>query len=100
MYSMTFGFLEQKTGLLSTADGPQVFMADQGNPTFITGDYSLVNSQDDAPHALTIADAPPGGAAAPEPASRLLLLTGFIATAAVAPKRAAGVFWRGSQTTI
>jgi hypothetical protein len=75
-------------------------MAYQGNPTFITGDDSLVNSQDDAPYTLTIADAPPGGAAAPEPASWLLLLTGFIATAAAAPKCAAGVFWRGSQTTI
>jgi hypothetical protein len=85
---------------LPQLDGPQVFTADQGNPTFVTGDYSLVNSQDDAPYTLTIADAPPGGAAAPEPASWLLLLTGFIATAAVVRKRAAGVFWRRSLTTI
>jgi hypothetical protein len=87
-------------GDLPQLDGPQVFTADQGNPTFITGGYSLVNSQDDAPYTLTIADAPPGGAAAPEPGSWLLLLTGFIATAAVVRKRAAGGFWRGSRTTI
>jgi hypothetical protein len=83
---------------LPQLDGPQVFSGNPGTPTFITGDYSLVNSEDDAPYTLTIADAPPGGAAAPEPGSWLLLLTGFIAMAVVARQRAAGPFWRGSQT--
>ena len=81
--------------------GPQVFSDDESTPTFITGDYSLVNSADDLSYTLTIADASPGGAApAPEPGTWLLLLTGLVATAAVARKRAAGRFWRGSQTTI
>jgi hypothetical protein len=81
-------------------DGPQVFSVDQGNPTFIIGDYSLVNSQDDAPYTLAIAAAPPGGAAAPEPGTWLLLLTGFVAMAAVTRQRAAGRLWQGSQTTV
>jgi PEP-CTERM motif len=69
-------------------DGPQVFSDDPSAPTFITGDYSLVNSQDDAPYTLTIADAPPGGATpVPEPGTWLLLLSGFAATAAVMRKR-------------
>jgi PEP-CTERM motif len=58
--------------------GPQVFSVDQGNPTFITGDYGLVNSQDDATYALTIADAPPGGASpVPEPSTWAMTLIGF-----------------------
>ena len=62
--------------------GSQVFSVDQGNPTFLTGDYSLVYSQDDAPYTLIIAGAPPG-AAVPEPGSWLLLLIGLVAMAAL-----------------
>jgi hypothetical protein len=78
--------------------GPQVFSDDERTATFITGDYSLADS-DGVPYTLTIAS--PGGALlVPEPGSGLLLLTGTFATAAVLRKRAAGQFWGGSQTTI
>ena len=68
---------------LPQLDGAQVFSVDdEGNPTFITATYGLVNREDDAPYTLAIAVATPGGTPVPEPGSWLLLLTGFVVMAA------------------
>jgi hypothetical protein len=68
---------------LPQLDGAQVFSVDdEGNPTFITATYGLVNREDDASYTLTIAAGPPGGTTVPEPGSWLLLLTGFVVMAA------------------
>ena len=68
---------------LPQLDGAQLFSLDgDGNPTFLTATYGLVNREDDAPYTLAIAVATPEGTPVPEPGSWLLLLTGFVVMAA------------------
>jgi hypothetical protein len=87
-------------GDLPLFDGPQLFSGDPSAPTFITGDYSLVNSQDQAPYTLTITDAPAGGAApVPELRTWLMLLAGFAAMAGMR-KRAARLICGGLRSAI